>query len=408
MKPRRTNPEDITQKDLGFFRLLREFREHLADATAGQTPHPSFGDPRRLLDMGDYLGLMLFGLLNPVADTLRGLSAASRLPKVRREICRNPVSLGSFSEAQHLVDPAVLEKVFASLSEEVRARHTASMEGKSKAVREWMSHDGSAWSALPRMAWALYGGGRDGDANGVKLHLSFHVGADTPAQASVHEGRVCERAELRERLQKGAAYVADRYYGIDYGLFEELRQKDCSYCIRIRDSAIVTILAPLPLSAGDAEAGILRQDLVQLGGSRHESKPLRLVQVRGVTGEILLLVTNLKVEAISAADLALLYKQRWGIEYFFRWVKCVMGCGHWMAESRNGATIQIYLALIASLLLQLQLGKRPSKRIWELMRWHSLGMASSQEVAKQLGAMASAEARAEERRLAREKFFRRL
>ena len=37
-----------------------------------------------------------------------------------------------------------------------------------------------------------------------------------------------------------------------------------------------------------------------------------------------------------------------------------MGCGHWMAESRNGAIIQIHLALIGSLLLQLQLGRRPS------------------------------------------------
>ena len=358
--------------------------------------------------MGDYLGLMLFGLLNPVANTLRGLSAASHLPKVRREICRNPVSLGSFSEAQHLVDPAVLEKVFETLSVEVRARHDSSMEGKSKAVREWMSHDGSVWSALPRMAWALYGTGRNGDANGVKLHLSLHVGADTPAKASVCEARICERAELRKRLQKGGAYVADRYFGIDYGLFEDLRAKGCSYCIRVRDSAVVEFLGSIPLAPGDQKAGILRQDLVRLGGKRKQSEPLRLIQVEGVTGEILFIVSNLKAESMTAADLALLYKQRWGIEYFFRWVKCVMGCGHWMAESRNGATNQIYLALIASLLLQLQLGKRPSKRIWELMRWDSLGMATSGEVALQLNGMAAAQARAEEKRIAREKFFRRL
>jgi hypothetical protein len=49
------------------------------------------------------------------------------LPKVRREICSNPVSLGSFSETRHLVDPAILEQVFESLSEEVRTRHGASM-----------------------------------------------------------------------------------------------------------------------------------------------------------------------------------------------------------------------------------------------------------------------------------------
>lgn len=167
-------------------------------------------------------------------------------------------------------------------------------------------------------------------------------------------------------------------------------------------------LGTIPLAEGDAEAGVLRQDLAKLGGRRYDSKPLRLVQVKGVSGEILLLVTNLRAEAMSAADLALLYKQRWGIEYFFRWVKCVMGCGHWMAESRNGATVQIYLALIASLLLQMQLGKRPSKRIWELMRWHSMGMADSEDVAKELGRMLAAETRAEEKRKAREKFFGRL
>ena len=328
------------------------------------------------------------------------------MPKVRREICSNPVSLGSFSETQHLVDPAILEAVFESLSEEVRARHGASMEGKSKAVREWMSHDGSVWPALPRMAWALFGAGRNGDANGVKLHLSLHVGADTPAKASVCEARVCERAELRKRLWKGGAYVADRYFGIDYGLFDDLRAKGCSFCIRVRDSAVVEFLGTIPLAPGDAEAGVLRQDLVRLGGKRKQSEPLRLIQVKGVTGEILFIVSNLKAETLSAADLALLYKQRWGIEYYFRWVKCVMGCGHWMAESRNGATLQIYLALIASLLLQLQMGKRPSKRIWELMRWHAMGMASSGDVAQQLDEMASAQARAEERRIARGEFFR--
>jgi hypothetical protein len=57
-----------------------------------------------------------------------------------------------------------------------------------------------------------------------------------------------------------------------------------------------------------------------------------------------------------------------------------MGCGHWMAESRNGVSIQIYLALIASLLLQLQLGRRPSKRVWELMQWHQAGALEDGEL----------------------------
>ena len=143
-----------------------------------------------------------------------------------------------------------------------------------------------------------------------------------------------------------------------------------------------------------------------LGGKGHRSEPLRLVRVRGVSGEINPPRHQPERRDAHCRDLALLYKQRWGIEYFFRWVKCVMGCGHWMAESRNGATHQIHLALIASLLLQLQLGKRPSRRVWELMRWHSTGMADAADVARILHEMAEAERRKEERQKERDRFFR--
>jgi hypothetical protein len=54
--------------------------------------------------------------------------------------------------------------------------------------------------------------------------------------------------------------------------------------------------------------------------------------------------------------------------------------GHWIAESRNGATLQIYLALIASLLLQLYTGGRPTKRMMQLIRFHLIGWASPSEL----------------------------
>ena len=54
------------------------------------------------------------------------------------------------------------------------------------------------------------------------MNLSFHVGADALARASITEAQKCERAALREILKPGSAYVGDRYYGIDYGFFGEL------------------------------------------------------------------------------------------------------------------------------------------------------------------------------------------
>ena len=152
---------------------------------------------------------------------------------------------------------------------------------------------------------------------------------------------------------------------MEHAFFAESEKKGCRYCIRIKDEAVVDVIEEFPVSGQDRGAGVQRQCRARLGlGKRTAQSPeLRLVYVRGVNGTILVLATNLGADQLSAADVALLYKRRWEIEYYFRWMKCIMGCGHWMAESRNGATIQIYLALIGSLLLQLQLGLRPSKRV---------------------------------------------
>jgi len=49
------------------------------------------------------------------------------------------------------------------------------------------------------------------------------------------------------------------------------------------------------------------------------------------------------------------------LSVFFRWVKCLLGCRHWLAESPSGVSHQLYLALIAAVLLQQALGRRPNR-----------------------------------------------
>ena len=82
---------------------MRKFRQRLAKVMAQRDeasgPPPRSADPKRKLLEGDYFSLMLFGLLNPVLDSMRGLCAASDLEKMQQEVCTHRVSLGSFSEA---------------------------------------------------------------------------------------------------------------------------------------------------------------------------------------------------------------------------------------------------------------------------------------------------------------------
>ena len=370
----------LTEKDLGQWKLLRQFRRSLARVFGPEPTGRSWADAKRRLRELDYLSLFLFGLLNPVAQTLRGLCAASGLERVQREVCSHRLPRATFSDAQHVLDPALLEKVFAELSAQVPVAADTRF-----GPWQWLARDGSLLAALPRMAWALYGGGRKGCANrAARLHLSLHVLEDKPVRAALRPGRECERAVWQEHWEKGAGYLGDRYYGEHYQLFERLEQAGCAYVIRLRDSAVIHVEEELPLSEADRAAGVTRQVWARLGRQReHRSVRLRVIWIAH-EGQSLTLVTNLAPETLGADLVGELYRRRWRIELFFRWVKCILGCGHWLAESRAGATIQIYLALIAALLLQLHTGRRPTQRMMELVRCDLMGWATPQELERGL------------------------
>lgn len=377
MARRPPEPAPLTEQDLGHWKLLRNFRKSL-DKVFGKHPAgPSWEDPKRRLHAPDYLSLFLFGLLNPVAQTLRGFAEATRLERVQQEVCSRVVPRSTFSDAQHVLDVTLLEKVFAELSDQLPPSPTDERLGR----WQWLARDGSLFGALPRMAWALYGGGHPGSPNrAARLHLSFHVLEDKPVQAAVRPGRQCERAVWQEHWQAGAGYIGDRYFGENYKLFEQLEHKGCAFVIRLLDTAVIHVEEELPVNEAERAAGVTRQAWVHLGcKSRYRTARLRVVWIAHQNSS-LALVTNLAPEALAADLVGELYRKRWRIELFFRWVKCILGCGHWIAESREGATLQIYLALIASLLLQLYTGRRPTQRMMELIRFHLLGWASQQEL----------------------------
>jgi hypothetical protein len=287
--------------------------------------------------------------------------------------------LGSFSSLQHLLDPALLEKVFGELVKEVPGE-----QARQKRLEDWrwMARDGSLFSALPRMAWATYGGGKAGFRNNaVRLHLNLFVFDEKPCRAQVRAGGVCERKTWEEQCQPGDAYIGDRYYGEDYKLFWKLNHKGCVYIVRLREEAVINVEEELPLSQEDRQARVVRQGWVRLGATdRSRSMRLRVVWIQTEKGQ-LMVTTNLTQEQISAAEVALLYSKRWKVELFFRWVKCILGCRQWLAESPRGAAIQLYLALIAALLLQLYTNHRPSRRMMELIQFFLLGYASGEDLA---------------------------
>ncbi len=370
----------LTEKDFRQWKLLDDFRVRLKDLLQASPPrHPSWRDPKRKLEQLDYLSLFLFALVNPTVKTLNAICAASRLQRVQQEVCSRPTSTGAFSEAQHLLEPHLLEKLIESLSAEVPGPPPPDPH---QDWPLWLARDSTIFPALARMSWAQYGGGKAGCPNrAVRLHVSFHLLEDKPVQVAVTPGRVCERKAWRQQLQPGATYVGDRYFAEDYKMFARLQDKGCHFVLRLRDEAVAQVEEEIPVSAEARAAGVGSDAWVRLGGrARYRTERLRVLTLRKDSGTVMRLVTNFTPEAMSARELQVLYRRRWQIECFFRWLKCLLGCRHWLAQSALGATTQLYLAIIAGLMLQLVLGARPNQRLWECLQMYLTGWATLEEL----------------------------
>ena len=83
----------------------------------------------------------------------------------------------------------------------------------------------------------------------------------------------------------------------------------------------------------------------------------------------------------------LAYRYRWMIELFFRWLKCILGCRHLLSTDENGVSLQIYTALIASLLLTLWTGRKPDKRTFEMIQFYLIGWATLDELESHLASL---------------------
>jgi Transposase DDE domain len=376
----------LAEKDvqgLKYFKLLRPLLERLH---AAGTQRDRAGNRKLFFD--NYGALILLYFFNPILSSLRGLQQASTLRNVQRRLGCARTSLGSLSEATGVFDAELLQPILAELAAQVLPLQRGK---EAEALRGLTAVDGSLLPALPKMAWALW---LDDQHRAAKLHLQFDVLKGVPAVASVTAGNGSEYDQLRATLQPGRLYVIDRGYA-EYQLFQDIINAGSGFIGRVRNNVVYQLIKNLPLTAEAKQAGVLHDRLVWLGGDQSGQvllQPLRLIEVAtGKTNshgqpEILLLATD-RLD-LDASLIALGYKFRWTIELFFRWFKCILGCRHLLSNCQNGVTIQVYLALIASLLISLWTGRKPSKRTFEMLCLYFSGWASAEEVLAHLQKLA--------------------
>ncbi len=243
--------------------------------------------------------------------------------------------------------------------------------------------DGSLLAALPKMAWAPW---LDPRLRAAKMHVHFDVLQGVPVETTVTAGNDSETKQLPATPQAKRFHVVDRGYA-DYQLFQDIVDAKSHFIGRIRDNAVWTVVEERPLTAEARAAGVRSDRVVWLGGPQSGAslkQPVRVLEVEtGKTDaqgrpEILLLATS---RLDLAAELAALgCRFRWTVELIFRWLKCILGCRHLLANSRDGVTIQVYLAIIAGLLIRLWTGRKPTVRTLEMIRFYFQGWATEEEL----------------------------
>lgn len=375
------------ETQLGGFKLIDDFRAIFGPLDDRRTKSSRELDPRRKFDAEGYFVMMLFALLNPVIDSMRGLCASSKFERFQSNTGLPPVSLGSFSEAQSVFDPEVLRGVIRTLMQQVAINPPASLRGKLNG-RAVEAIDSTIWEVLPRMGWAHWRDQFSTRQNAVRLHLRWRL--FTPGCGGAHVGpaKECERRVLHhELLEPDIIYVGDRNYAGDYALLERIEELNSSFVVRLQDMSVFEELEKLPVSAAERAKGITHHVRVALGHRNPVDRGWRLVRlIPPGKSEAITILTNLKSIDLGAWETCEIYRQRWTIELFFRWLKCALPCRHWLAESPQGVTMQVYCSLIAALLLSGRSGKLPNKRQMEAIRYWTMGWISDEELASVLNA----------------------
>lgn len=188
----------------------------------------------------------------------------------------------------------------------------------------------------------------------AKLHLVYDPDTEMPLQAVVTPDNVNDITPAKAmEVEAGATYVFDLAY-YDYGWWADLDAQGCRIVTRLKINSPVHNAQVLPVPENtDIVSDCIGHLSQRMARSRRNpfQDPVREIIVRIDKYKTIRLVTN-DLDA-PAEEIADLYKQRWQIELFFKWIKQNLKIRHVLGTSQNAVRIQLFVALIAYMIIRL-------------------------------------------------------
>jgi IS4 transposase len=320
-------------KHVPWHRFDRLVEEHGADARV-----------RRLSTKSQFVALLYGQLSGAVSlrEIVTGLSShAVRLYHVGAE----PVRRSTFSDANAQRPAAVFTDLLAAMMKQ------AHRGLRRKLAETTYLIDATSVRLNERSAgWARFSAG----VCGAKVHVIYDADTDRPIYAALSAAKVNDITMAQQMpIEPGATYVFDLGY-YDYAWWAKLDAAGCRIVTRFKSNTPLEVVEEIAAAQDD---NILsdRIGFLPVRQAKSRRNPMqdvvREVRVATDTGKVLRILSN-DLDA-SAQEIADLYRRRWAIELFFRWVKQTLKITRFVGTSENAVRIQIAIALIAFLLLRL-------------------------------------------------------
>lgn len=375
----RTPRDKLKQEDLRCLKVIRGVTDL----------RPLLKEPQQhgnvKLELFDALIVLLAAFFNPTVRSLRLIEQLSQMPWVQTPSDVQRVCRSTLSDAFERFRPENLCPLIEALMEQVpRLRRID--EDLEQVCRRVIAADGSMFNLAADVVWALHQSKSNGAAYArCRLDLQIDIDSFTPVDLSVSgSDQGSEAAAFIGRLAPGVVYLVDRNF-LHFGFLNAVLDKGSDFVLRLRESTNFQPTESRPLSARDVEAGLLSDRVGILPGSpggRTGPPPARTVREvicqDPATGKQIRLLTSLL--DVPGHVIGLLYRHRWQVELFLRWLKVWAGMEHLISHGKKGITLQFYVAVIACLLMHISTGRKVNKYMLFLMGQVASGLATFEQI----------------------------
>jgi hypothetical protein len=278
--------------------------------------------------------------LREVSDGL--LTNRSRLYHLGME----PVAKSTLADAMNRRDPAV----FKALFDELLARCTELAPGHGFRFHNPLYAIDS--TTIP-LCLAVYDWARYRRHKGaVKLHTQLDLSGNLPCYVVMSNGKMADIRAARKwfKMESDSIYTYDKGY-CDYAWFKEIDGKGAFFVTRLKQNARLKVVGQH--LAPNGKLGVVADDMVELElQNAQETYPGKLRRVmfhdEEANRDYVFLTNNFR---LAAATIAAIYKRRWQIELFFKWIKQNLQIKTFLGISENAVMTQIWVALIHFLLV---------------------------------------------------------